>query len=70
MAAGGIVTGPTLAMIGEAGPEAVVPLNGRHGFGGGQTIVVNVNAPVYGVNQLEDVVVSALDRANRRGRIG
>jgi tape measure domain-containing protein len=26
MAAGGIVTGPTYAMLGEAGPEAVVPL--------------------------------------------
>lgn len=31
-AAGGIVTSPTLAMIGEAGPEAVVPLGG--GLGG------------------------------------
>lgn len=26
LAAGGVVTGPTIAMIGEAGPEAVVPL--------------------------------------------
>jgi hypothetical protein len=31
MAAGGIVTGPTLALIGEAGPEAVVPLSGTRG---------------------------------------
>ncbi|NBW15979.1 MAG: hypothetical protein EBR82_49145 [Caulobacteraceae bacterium] len=45
MAEGGIVTRPTLALIGEAGPEAVVPLSGRNGrkaraagFGGGQTI--------------------------------
>jgi phage-related minor tail protein len=29
--------GPTLALIGEAGPEAVVPLS--RGMGGGQTIV-------------------------------
>lgn len=28
LAAGGIVTAPTLAVIGEAGPEAVVPLSG------------------------------------------
>lgn len=28
LAAGGIVTGPTLALLGERGPEAVVPLNG------------------------------------------
>ena len=33
MASGGIVTSPTLALIGEAGPEAVVPL-GRGGMGG------------------------------------
>jgi|TARA_R110000824_G_scaffold190282_3_gene371749 TP901 family phage tail tape measure protein len=35
---GGIVTNPTLALIGEAGPEAVVPLSGRHGLGGSQHI--------------------------------
>lgn len=29
LAAGGIVTRPTYALIGEAGPEAVVPLNGQ-----------------------------------------
>jgi len=31
---GGIVTSPTLAMIGEAGPEAVVPLGEMGGMGG------------------------------------
>jgi hypothetical protein len=30
-AKGGIVTRPTFALIGEAGPEAVVPLSGRNG---------------------------------------
>lgn len=39
MAAGGIVTRPTIALIGEAGPEAVVPL-GRGGAVGGVTINV------------------------------
>ena len=43
MAAGGIVTKPTLALIGEAGPEAVVPLSGRGG-GMGTTINLTVNA--------------------------
>jgi hypothetical protein len=44
LAQGGIVTGPTLAMIGEAGPEAVIPLNRAGGMGiGGNTITVNVN---------------------------
>jgi hypothetical protein len=31
LAAGGYVDRPTVAMIGEAGPEAVVPLSGRNG---------------------------------------
>lgn len=33
LAKGGLVTAPTLAMLGEAGPEAVIPL-GRSGFAG------------------------------------
>jgi hypothetical protein len=44
MASGGIVNSPTLAMIGERGPEAVIPLNGRNAGGGmGNTININVN---------------------------
>lgn len=45
LANGGIVTGPTLAMIGEGGgPEAVIPLNQMGNFGGGDTnIHINVN---------------------------
>jgi hypothetical protein len=44
---GGIVTRPTLAMIGEAGPEAVIPLNkiGNTGFGGG--IIINLQGDFY-----------------------
>ena len=39
MASGGIVTGPTLALIGEAGPEAVIPLgsSGSPNLGGDRT---------------------------------
>lgn len=44
LAEGGIVTSPTIAMIGESGPEAVIPLNRAGGLGmGGNTITVNVN---------------------------
>ena len=45
LAAGGIVTAPTLAMIGEAGPEAVVPLSraGEFGMGGGNNVTIHVN---------------------------
>jgi hypothetical protein len=41
MAAGGIVNQPTLAMIGEAGPEAVIPLSRMGQMGGGINITVN-----------------------------
>jgi hypothetical protein len=48
LAEGGIVTSPTLAMIGEGGePEAVIPLSklGSMGSGGGGTnITVNVTS--------------------------
>ena len=44
LADGGIVTQPTLAMIGERGAEAVIPLTGRNAGGGmGNTININVN---------------------------
>jgi hypothetical protein len=46
LAEGGIVTSPTIAMIGEGRePEAVIPLSklGSMGFGGGANITVNVN---------------------------
>jgi tape measure domain-containing protein len=44
MAAGGVVTGPTLAMVGEAGPEAIVPLDRAGGLGNQITVTY---APVY-----------------------
>jgi hypothetical protein len=45
LANGGIVTSPTLALIGEAGPEAVVPLNRAGGMGSNVTINVNGGDP-------------------------
>ena len=53
LAQGGIVKRPTLALVGEAGPEAVVPLNrARGGLGGG--VVVNVMMPAGGTVILDD----------------
>jgi hypothetical protein len=40
MATGGIVTRPTRALIGEAGPEAVIPLGKLRGMGGGGAITI------------------------------
>lgn len=43
LAEGGIVKRPTFALIGEAGPEAVVPLGRGGGAGLGSTIVIQGN---------------------------
>ena len=57
LADGGIVNSPTLAMIGEAGPEAVVPLG--KGFGSG--ITVNIYGSV-GVDDIGEQLVRTLKR--------
>lgn len=44
MAAGGIVNKPTIALIGEAGPEAVVPLNSSNTPSLGGNVTINVYA--------------------------
>jgi hypothetical protein len=48
LAKGGIVMGPTNALIGEAGPEAVIPLSGANSARGamGSTINITVNAGI------------------------
>ena len=62
---GGIVTGPTLALIGEAGPEAVVPLSGRNG-GMGNTFNITVNAGMGADgNQLGREIVDIIKRYER-----
>lgn len=43
---GGIVLGPTNAIIGEAGPEAVIPLSGANSAGMGSTYNITVNAGI------------------------
>ncbi len=65
LAAGGVVRRPTLAMVGEAGPEAVVPLS-RGGVGAlGTTINVTVNA--LDPRSAADAVVKALEVHFGRG---
>jgi hypothetical protein len=65
LANGGIVTGPTLAMIGERGPEAVIPLN-RAGAMGSTTI--NVYSTLADAS-LPDKLVNALRQYNRRSGV-
>lgn len=43
LAEGGLVTRPTLALLGEAGPEAVVPLDRTAGAGGSTTISITID---------------------------
>jgi hypothetical protein len=59
LARGGIVTKPTLAMIGESGPEAVVPL-GRGGAGAGMTINLVINGDINGMDDFEQKVTSVI----------
>jgi len=50
-AQGGIVTGPTIGLIGEAGKEAIIPLNklpGLIGQTGGTTVVLNSRLGIDG----------------------
>ena len=44
LAEGGIISQATLAVVGESGPEAVIPLNrmGEFGMGGGGGVTINV----------------------------
>ena len=66
MANGGIITnGPQLAMIGEAGPEAVIPLSKLGQMGGGMNITINaglVSTPA----QIGQQIIEAIQQAQRR----
>jgi hypothetical protein len=69
-ATGGIVTRPTLAMIGEAGPEAVIPLNrtpGSSALGGMGGITINVQAGLVSTpDQIGQQIIEAIQNAQRR----
>jgi hypothetical protein len=67
MADGGIVNQPTLALIGESGSEAVVPLNQMGGMG--TNVVVNVAGSVISEGQLQSVIQDALYNLNRSGAV-
>ena len=64
LAEGGIVTGPTLAMIGERGPEAVIPLSGRGNGMGNYTI--NITGGLGSSAEIGTAVVNAIRAFNRQ----
>jgi hypothetical protein len=67
MADGGIVTQPTAALIGEAGSEAVIPLDKMGGFG--TTVNINVAGSVISEGELQSVIQDALYNLNRSGAV-
>lgn len=69
LAKGGIVTEPTLAGIGEAGPEAVIPLSRAGGMSGlGTTVNITINGDVSGEELVQTVQDRIMDlmRVNER----
>ena len=64
MAEGGIVSRPTLALIGEAGPEAVVPLS-KMNTGGGGDVNINVTGGLATSAEIGQSVVNALRAYSR-----
>jgi hypothetical protein len=64
MAEGGIVSKPTLALIGEAGPEAVVPLS-KMNAGGGGDVNINVTGGLATSAEIGQSVVNALRAYSR-----
>ena len=60
---GGIVTGPTRALIGEAGPEAVIPLSKLDNIVGG-----NQNIFVTGILSGENIYLQQQRTSARRSR--
>jgi phage-related protein len=62
LADGGIVTKATRALIGEAGPEAVIPLDKMGGMGNTYNITINANVAD---SRLGEVVVNAIKRYER-----
>lgn len=54
---GGIVTSPHVGLVGEAGPEAIIPLDrvGEFGFGKGINVNITINGDVSGEDIVEKI---------------
>jgi hypothetical protein len=64
-ASGGIITSPTVGLIGEAGPEAVIPLDQLGGMGGNTYITVNAGMGTDGA-EVGKQIIDAIKKAERR----
>ena len=63
LAEGGIITSPTLALIGEAGDEAVVPLDQYNKGNGNQSIIIKI-----GEETIAEKIIEAIN--NRSNQLG
>ena len=70
LATGGIVTRPTLAMLGEDGPEAIVPLGagGVGGSGGGINVTLQGDVILDG-RKVGEVILRDLQGQRQSGRV-
>lgn len=67
MAEGGIVTKATTAVIGEAGPEAVIPLGKMGGMG--TTVNITVNGSVTSASDLTEFVRNGILAGQTSGKV-
>jgi phage-related minor tail protein len=66
MATGGIVMRPTAALVGEAGPEAIIPLD-RMGKMGGNSYNITVQAGVGDPAAIGQQIVTYIKKFERSG---
>ena len=62
---GGIVTAPTMGLVGEAGPEAIIPLRRANGIGTTINLTVNAGMGTDGA-EVGRQIVDALRQYQRR----
>jgi hypothetical protein len=68
-AEGGVTTRASLGVIGENGPEAIIPLSRMGEFGGGDTyITVNVSGTVTSERDLVEQIRQGLIRSQKSGK--
>jgi hypothetical protein len=68
MADGGIVTSPQIVGVGEAGPEAIIPLSAIGNMGGSTYITVQVNGSVTTQRDLVEAIRVGLLKAQKNGK--
>lgn len=64
---GGIVSSPQLAMVGESGPEAIIPLS-QLASSSTPTVVVNVQGSIWAERDLVKAIRDALVLEQKRGK--